>query len=47
MVEWVGERDRALTAGIPKEDVEIVWRVLGSMRDRAQALVEQEQRLGG
>lgn len=47
MVEWVGERDRALTAGIPREDVEVVWRVLGSMRDRAQALVEQEQRLGG
>jgi DNA-binding MarR family transcriptional regulator len=47
MVEWVKERDRALTDGVPAEDVEVVWRVLGTMRDHAQALVEQEQQLGG
>lgn len=47
MVEWVRERDRALTTDIPSSDVETVWRVLGTMRERAQALVEEEQRLSG
>lgn len=47
MVEWVHERDRTLTAGIPQEDVATVWRVLGEMMQRAQAMVEEEQRLGG
>jgi DNA-binding MarR family transcriptional regulator len=46
MVEWVQERDRTLTAGIPDDQRATVWRVLGTMRDRAQELVEQEQRLG-
>jgi len=47
MVDWVHERDRALTAGVPDEELATVWRVLGTMRDRAQVLVEEEQRLGG
>ena len=47
MVEWVHERDRALTAGIPRDDVTLVWRVLGTMMERAQAMLDEEQRLGG
>jgi DNA-binding MarR family transcriptional regulator len=46
MVEWVHERDRTLTDGMPAEDVATVWRVLGEMMDRAQAMVDEEQRLG-
>jgi DNA-binding MarR family transcriptional regulator len=46
MVEWVHERDRALTEGIPSEDVATVWRVLGQMMERAQDMVDEEQRLG-
>lgn len=45
MVDWVHERDRALIAGIPPEDVAVVWRVLTAMMDRAQAMVDEEQRL--
>ena len=47
MVEWVHERDKALTAGIPPENVATVWRVLGEMMEHAQAMVDEEQRLGG
>lgn len=47
MVEWVHERDKALTAGIPPESVATVWRVLGEMMEHAQAMVDEEQRLGG
>jgi DNA-binding MarR family transcriptional regulator len=46
MFDWVHERDETLTAGIPDDELATVWRVLGTMRDRAQELVEQEQRLG-
>lgn len=46
MVDWVHQRDRDLTDGIPDDELATVWRVLGTMRDRAQALVEEEQRLG-
>jgi DNA-binding MarR family transcriptional regulator len=46
MVDWVRKRDQDLTVGIPSDDLATVWRVLGTMRDRAQALVEEEQRLG-
>jgi DNA-binding MarR family transcriptional regulator len=47
MVEWVHERDRVLTAGIPAEDVTQVWRVLGQMMERAQDMLDEEQRLDG
>ena len=47
MLDWVHERDGALTAGIADDEIATVWRVLGTMRERAQALVEEEQRLGG
>jgi len=47
MVDWVHERDRVLTAGIPQADVDVVWRVLTAMMDRAQLMMEEEQRLGG
>ncbi len=47
MVDWVHERDRVLTAGVPLEDVARVWRVLGEMMERAQAMFDEEQRLGG
>jgi DNA-binding MarR family transcriptional regulator len=47
MVEWARERDRALTEGISQEEVATVWRVLGEMMDRAQTMVDDEQRLGG
>jgi DNA-binding MarR family transcriptional regulator len=47
MVDWVHERERELTTGIPEDDLATVWRVLGTMRDRAHALVEKEQQLGG
>ena len=47
MVEWVHERDRALTQGIPQEDIGTVWRVLGKMMERAQDMVDEEQRLDG
>ena len=47
MVEWVIERDRLLTEGIPEADVAAVWRVLATMIDRAGTMMEEEQRLGG
>ena len=47
LVEWVIERDRVLTAGVPEEDLAPVWRVLDTMIDRAEAMMEEEQRLGG
>ena len=47
MVDWVHERDRTLTEGIPSEDVAVVWRVLTAMMDRAQGMLEEEQRLDG
>ena len=47
MVDWVHERERELTSGLADEDLATVWRVLGTMRDRAHALVEKEQQLGG
>jgi DNA-binding MarR family transcriptional regulator len=47
MVDWVHERDRTLTAGIAPEDAALVYRVLGEMMERAQAMVDEEQRLGG
>jgi hypothetical protein len=46
MVDWVHERDRLLTRDIPAEDAAVVWRVLGTMREQAQAMLEEEQRLG-
>lgn len=47
MVDWVHERDRVLTAGIPQGDVDVVWHVLTAMMDRAQLMLDEEQRLGG
>ena len=47
MIEWVHERDRALTVGVPADDIAVVRRVLGEMMERAQAMVDDEQRLGG
>ena len=47
MVQWVHQRDRRLTEGIPSEDLAVVWRVLGTMREHAQTMLEQEQQLGG
>lgn len=47
MVEWVHERDRVLTAGIPAEDVARVYRVLGQMMGHAEEMLDEEQRLGG
>jgi hypothetical protein len=47
MVEWVHQRDRTLTAGLPKDDTALVRDVLGTMMERAQTMLEEEQRLGG
>jgi DNA-binding MarR family transcriptional regulator len=47
MVDWVHERDRALTTGIPPGDVAVVWKVLTAMMDRAQEMFDEEQRLEG
>lgn len=47
MVEWVHERDRELTAGVPADEIATVRRVLGTMRERARAMLEEEQRLDG
>jgi DNA-binding MarR family transcriptional regulator len=47
MVEWVHERDHVLTAGIPPEDIAVVWRVLTAMMERAQGMLDEEQRLDG
>lgn len=47
MVEWVHERDRTLTAGLPQDEVALVRGVLGSMMERAQAMLDEELRLGG
>lgn len=46
MIEWVIERDRLLTEGIPEADVAVVWRVLDTMIERAGTMLEEEQRLG-
>ena len=47
MVDWVHERDRRLTSGAPQEDVAVVRQVLGAMREQAQAMLDEEQQLGG
>jgi DNA-binding MarR family transcriptional regulator len=47
MVEWVYERDRELTDGIPQADLATVFRVLSEMMARAQTILDEEQRLGG
>jgi DNA-binding MarR family transcriptional regulator len=47
MIEWVYERDRALTAGMPPDDVATVWRVLSEMMERAQTMLDEEVRLDG
>jgi DNA-binding MarR family transcriptional regulator len=47
MIAWVHERDRVLTDGIAREDVAEVYRVLGQMMERAQVMLDEEQRLGG
>jgi len=47
MVDWVHERDRTLTADIPTDDLAQVWQVLTTMMDRAQTMLDEEQRLGG
>jgi DNA-binding MarR family transcriptional regulator len=46
MVDWVHERDRVLTDGIPAEDISMVREVLGAMMERAQAMLDEELRLG-
>ena len=46
MVGWVHERDRVLTDGIPAEDISMVRDVLGAMMVRAQAMLDEELRLG-
>ena len=47
MVEWVHQRDTALTEGIPQDEVALVRGVLGTMMERAQAMLDEELRLGG
>lgn len=47
MVEWVHERDRKLTTGLADDDIATLWRVLSEMMDRAQAMLDEEQRLSG
>ncbi len=47
MVEWVYHRDSELTAGMAEEDIATVWRVLTEMMERAQTMLDEEQRLGG
>lgn len=46
MVEWFHQRDRMLTKDLPAEDIAVVREVLGTMTERAQATLEEEQRLG-
>lgn len=46
MIDWVRDRDRTLTSDIASEDVADVYRVLGEMMERAQTMLEEEQRLG-
>jgi len=46
MVEWVYQRDRELTEGIPQQDVATVFSVLSEMMARAQTILDEEQRLG-
>ena len=46
MVEWVYQRDRKLTQGVPQQDVAAVFRVLSQMTERAQTMLDEEQRLG-
>jgi DNA-binding MarR family transcriptional regulator len=46
MVDWVYERDRVLVEDIPAEDLAQVWQVLTTMMGRAQAMLDEEQRLG-
>lgn len=43
MVDWALERDRALTGGIPPEDVETLRRTLDRMTVEARLLLEQER----
>src|SRR5690606_6279012 len=44
MVDWVVERDARLTEGIGPEDIAALWRVADTMVERAEAMLEEEQR---
>ena len=46
MVEWVYQRDRELTEGLPQEELSAVVRVLSEMTERARKNLEREQCLG-
>lgn len=43
MVERAIERDRLLTEGLPKEDIDTLRRVIDSMISRAEALMDDER----
>lgn len=45
MVELVIERDRMLTEDIPAEDIKTLRRIIETMIERAETLMEEEQRL--
>jgi DNA-binding MarR family transcriptional regulator len=45
MVERVIERDRMLTEGISAEDITTLRRIIDMMIERAETLIEEEQRL--
>ena len=46
MVEWFRERDRILTANLGKEDIAVMSEVVEAMTERAQAMLDEELRLG-
>ncbi|BBC72551.1 MarR family protein [Altererythrobacter sp. B11] len=46
MVERVVERDRQLTDGIPESDIAVLWRVIDTMVERADEMMEAERNLG-
>jgi len=47
MVERAIERDRRLTSGISKEDLEALWRITDVMIERAEELMDEERKLAG
>lgn len=47
MVQWAVERDRRLTDGIDQGDIATVLRVTEGMIERAQAMLDEEQKASG
>lgn len=45
IIDWVFERDERLTAGIDQADLDVLRRLSGTMMERAEEMLEEEQQV--